>query len=284
MSPASYNSDYVWLLKKILTNSIYEPDMPAATREEISRCAQILERVQAETPHVLAIYPYLTPGSLAEIFVRARRSRNVHTYVPMNGLDNVEQCLLRIAADKVDGDVVDAGTLRGGMAILMRGILKALGDTSRRVVVADSFEGLPPPGIKDSIMDNEIWYRFKDEAPEFYLDCKCSLEDVQDNFRAYDLLDDQTIFLKGWFNDTLPSFKTSAISLIRLDVDWYQSCLDVLENMYPLLSPGGYVIVDDYRLQGCRAAIDEFRTRCSVRSPLEVADEGSGVVYWRKLN
>ncbi|WP_321861737.1 TylF/MycF/NovP-related O-methyltransferase [Burkholderia cenocepacia] len=284
METQHYNQDYVCLLKKILANTIYEEGPPKVAPEDIARCKTILERVQQETPHVLAIYPYLNPLSLAEIFVSARRSRNVHTYVPMKGLDNLEKCLLDVHVDEVDGDIMDAGTLRGGMAILMKGVLRGLGDETRKVIVADSFEGLPPPSIKDSILDNDIWYRFRDDAPEYYLDCKCSLDDVKKNFQLYNLLDERVVFLEGWFADTLPNHKKTPLSLIRLDVDWYQSCIDVLEHTYPQLSIGGYVIVDDYRLQGCRAAIDEYRSRFEIKSPLHVADEDSGIVYWRKLS
>lgn len=279
-----YNKDYISLLKKILTNSIYEPNTQTLTEQDILRCTEIYNKIQNETPHVLAVYPYITPRELANIFISTRRSRNIHTYVPMVGLDNVEECLLNIYRDGVPGHVMDAGTLRGGMAILMRGVIKALNDESRHVYVADSFEGLPPPGDKDSIMDHEVWYKFKDEAPEYYLDCKYSLDDVQRNFGAYNLLDERVIFLKGWFHETLPQLNDEIFSLIRLDADWHDSCRAVLDNIYPRLAVGGYVIVDDYNLQGCRSAIDEYRREHAIKDELQVADQRSGIIYWRKTS
>jgi len=151
-----------------------------------------------------------------------------------------------------------------------------------QVYVADSFEGLPPPGRKDSIMDHEIWYKFKNEAPEYYLDCRYSIEDVRRNFSAYDLLDQQVIFLKGWFDQTLSSLGDVVFSLVRIDADWHDSCRCVLDNVYSRLANGGYVIVDDYNLQGCRSAIDEFRIEHSINDRIEIADAQSGIIYWRK--
>lgn len=72
------------------------------------------------------------------------------------------------------------------------------------------------------------------------------------------------------------------LSLIRIDADWYQSTLDVLENCYNKLSEGGIVIIDDYKLLGCKKAVDDFRLKNNVKDEIKVADEDSGVVWWRK--
>lgn len=73
-----------------------------------------------------------------------------------------------------------------------------------------------------------------------------SLEAVQENFRKYDLLDDQVRFLKGWFKDTLPTAPIQKLAILRLDGDMYESTMDGLNNLYSKLSVGGFVIVDDY--------------------------------------
>ena len=83
--------------------------------------------------------------------------------------------------------------------------------------------------------------------------------EVRRNFERYGLLDDQVVFLKGWFKDTLPKADIGALSILRLDGDMYQSTMDALNALYPRVSPGGYCIIDDYALPNCQKAVDEFR-------------------------
>lgn len=89
-----------------------------------------------------------------------------------------------------------------------------------------------------------------------------SLGEVQANFAKYGLLDDRVRFLPGWFHDTLPTALIEALAVARLDGDMYVSTIDALEELYPRLSMGGFVIIDDYGgLESCRAATDDFRAR-----------------------
>jgi predicted O-methyltransferase YrrM len=86
-----------------------------------------------------------------------------------------------------------------------------------------------------------------------------SAERVRANFRRMQLLDDQVVFLEGWFKDTLPSITTESLALMRLDGDLYESTMDAFVNLYPKLSPGGYVIVDDMCWEGCAKAVADYR-------------------------
>jgi hypothetical protein len=88
------------------------------------------------------------------------------------------------------------------------------------------------------------------------------------------------VFLKGWFKDTLPSAPIEKLAVIRLDGDMYESTMDALENLYPKLSEGGFCIVDDYALDGCREAVDGFRARCRIESELVKIDRASA--FWQK--
>src|SRR5581483_8243445 len=132
----------------------------------------------------------------------------------------------------------------------MRGILKAYGITDRRVWVADSFAGLPPPDPD----------RFpEDSGATFHLDSRLSisLDQVRENFRRYGLLDDQVRFLEGYFTDTLPQCPAKELAVLRLDGDMYESTYVALENLYPKLSPRGYLIVDDYgAIDACKLAVE----------------------------
>jgi len=173
----------------------------------------------------------------------------------------------------VTGDLIETGVWRGGAAILMRAILKVYGDTSRRVWAADSFQGQPRPDPRKYPLD---------EGDGFWrLDLmKVSLEEVRANFRRYGLLDGQVHFLEGWFRDTLPSAPIDRLAVLRLDGDLYESTMEALQALYPRLSAGGYVIVDDYVLPACRAAVEDFRAEHDIVEPLHTV-EWTGA-YWQR--
>jgi hypothetical protein len=152
----------------------------------------------------------------------------------------------------------------------MRGVLAANGSTGRRVYVADSFSGLPKPRLPQDAGDKN--YKHKELA--------VSLDEVKANFAKYGLLDEQVVFVKGLFHQTLPSLDASAFALLRLDGDMYDSTISALEALYPKLSPGGFVIIDDYSLRGCKQAVQEFRDENRISEPISTIDWTG--VWWRK--
>ncbi len=197
-----------------------------------------------------------------------------HTMIGMQRLNNIHFCLEQVMKEEVPGDCIETGVWRGGATILMRGILKAFGDTTRKVWVADSFEGLPPPNVEEYPLDRGL-----DLHKVGYL--AVSLDQVKENFNKYDLLDDQVIFLKGFFGDTLPSAPIERLSLLRLDGDLYESTMDALVNLYPKLSPGGYLIVDDYgAIAACAQAVHDYRNANGITDEIIWIDPWS--VYWKK--
>jgi hypothetical protein len=104
---------------------------------------------------------------------------------------------------------------------------------------------------------------------------------VRDNFTRYDLLDEQVVFLKGLFKDTLPQLKDRRFALIRLDGDMYEATMDALTNLYDCVSDRGFVIIDDYgTLRNCRKAVHDFLDSRSLKVDLQTID-GCGV-WWRK--
>ena len=82
------------------------------------------------------------------------------------------------------------------------------------------------------------------------------------------------------FEETLPSAPISRLAVLRLDADLYSSTMVALEHLYPKLSPGGFLLVDDYAVPACRAAVDEYRERNAITEPIHEID-WSGV-WWRR--
>ncbi|HBH54262.1 MAG TPA: macrocin O-methyltransferase [Planctomycetaceae bacterium] len=198
---------------------------------------------------------------------------HAHTMTGRLRLDQLREATETVLREAIPGDFIEAGVWRGGSCLLMRGILKAWGVTDRRVFVADSFAGLPPPDAQRYPQDRgDVLHRFPALAiPE---------EQVRENFHRYGLLDDQVVFLKGFFEETLPTAPVANLAILRLDGDMYGSTMVTLENLYPKLSPGGYCIVDDYALRTCQQAVDDYRSRHRINEPLLRADWTG--VYWRK--
>jgi O-methyltransferase len=280
---------YISLLKKALYNDLYvENDAVLLALLEASvkglsvtveslvnvRRAghyETIERAKDEGEMIVFSLPRedgrMQPIDLRELY------RLWHVMMGRKCLDNVEYCIERILADGIPGDLIETGVWRGGGTILMRGLLAAHGVTDRVVWVVDSFAGFPPARLpQDGTLDYTAIMR-SDEA--------ISLEEVKALFERYGLLDDQVRFLKGWFRDTLPNAPIERLALVRLDGDMYESTMDALEPLYDKVSPGGYVIVDDYFScppQG--EAVRDFRRRRGITD--EIAPIDGQAVFWRK--
>jgi hypothetical protein len=196
------------------------------------------------------------------------------TMIGLRRLDNIQYCVTEVLHDGVSGDLVETGVWRGGAVIFMRGILEAYGERRRLVWAADSFEGLPKPDVERYPADegDRHW-----TFPQLTV----SQKDVEANFERYGLLDDRVRFLPGWFRDTLPTAPIEQVAVLRLDGDMYESTMIALDSLYPKLSPGGFVIVDDYNcVPQCKLAVDEFRAAHGIVDALEPIDWAA--VYWRR--
>jgi O-methyltransferase len=174
----------------------------------------------------------------------------------------------------IPGDFIETGVWRGGASIMMRAVLKAYGVTDRRVWLADSFQGLPPPNTDKYPAD-------RDDALHTFANLAVSADTVRKNFARYDLLDEQVVFLEGWFKDTLPLAPIEKLAILRLDGDMYESTMDALTALYDKVSLGGFVIVDDYGLlANCRAAITDFRRSRRIEDRIYNIDNSG--VFWQR--
>jgi len=244
---------YLDLLKRSLTNNIFgdEPD-PA---DEPAR-------------YVLAAVEHYQQSAAVSM-------------LPLARFDNLESCIADVIAHRVPGDLVETGVWRGGATIFMRAVLRVFGDIDRIVWAADSFEGLPEPDPEKYPLEAKA---FKSDAmTKYYNHLAVGLDVVKRNFKAYGMLDGQVRFLKGWFKDTLPTAPIDKIAILRLDGDYYESTRDALAALYDKVSPGGYIIVDDYgedHWTYCRRAVDEFRAARRITDPLQYVD--APCRFWQK--
>jgi O-methyltransferase len=194
------------------------------------------------------------------------------TMVGLNRLDDLQACVETIVRDGVEGDLIEAGTWRGGASILMRATLDTLGAHDRSVWVADSFEGFPIPDEQHA--ETEPF-----AAVDFLA---VPLEDVRAHFALYGC-EQGVEFVPGFFQETLPGLTDGRWSLLRLDGDSYEATWTTLESLYPGLSTGGYVVVDDYgALAECQQAVEDFRREKGIEDAIETVDWTA--VRWRKTS
>jgi len=261
---------YLDLLKKTLTRAQVASRYEYHTLELHSRINRLVYRLAKPLLHDRGVELVRVTASDAEAYMNAgyendERRENGETMVGLRQLDNVQLCVADVLRRKVPGDLIEAGVWRGGVTIFMRGILKAYGDTDRKVWVADSFEGLPPTrdfGWSQGMM-------------------AVSLDEVKANFAGYGLLDDRVRFLKGFFNKTLPGAPIDKLAVFRADADLYESTMDALNNLYPKLSVGGYAMFDDYVSDPpCKRAIDEYRASHGITEPILQID--GQAIYWQR--
>jgi len=203
------------------------------------------------------------------------------TMLPRRRLDHLQQCIETVLREGVPGDLLEAGVWRGGATIFMRAVLAAQGETERRVWVADSFEGLPPPDAARHPREAQAYAGpvMRDAMSRLAV----GIEQVRANFQRFGMLDDRVRFLPGWFQDTLPGAPIGPLAVLRIDCDFHDSTLQVLEALYDRLSPGGYLIVDDYGEDAwthCREAVDGFRQRRGIHEPLVHVD--ATCAGWRR--
>lgn len=267
---------YIDLLKKSLTGRLYPESTSVPTPQQRATCEQLMREARARFPHASDDAHFDSVEQLFDFLSRLASQQRVYTMTEASGVDNVQQCVERVLADNIPGDFIETGVWKGGLPILMRGILKAHDVTDRRVYVADSFEGLPTPDGCDGV-DDELMHFMTASVAHLAV----SADDVRAAFSAYDLLDDQIVFLEGWFCDTLPRTPFTQLAVIRLDGDWYSSTRDSLEYLYPHLAVGGFIVIDDYGLPlGCRRAVDEYRQQHGIDEPMQWVNQQT--VFWRR--
>jgi hypothetical protein len=192
-------------------------------------------------------------------------------------LNNLRMVMEDVIQAAIPGDFVETGVWRGGASIYARAIMAAYGVSNRKVICCGSFEGLPAPDEARYPADSgSIFHQFSELA--------VSLEEVKSNFREFDLLDEQVLFLKGWFSETMPKLPSKQIAVLRLDGDMYQSTIDPLLHLYDRIPDGGWVIVDDFHMvPAAKQAVEDFLGSRNEKQNFREID-GVGVCFCKNDN
>lgn len=266
---------YLDLLKKCLTRLIFDDD----DFEFVPRSGSLKGRAARSALKLLASRDLRVvrrgQAGLEDKLEGMGRPAKAETMMGWRRLDFLDRVVCRIVSEGIQGDFFEGGSWRGGSAIFMLGALRALGETGRRVWAADSFEGYPPPTEASSDIDRLLWSR-----RDYFA---VSRAEFERNVRRYGLEGDALRVLEGFFDRSLPGAPIERLALIRIDIDGYEGVRAVLDVLYPKLSPGGFVVVDELEVPGARRAIDEHFAKSGLKEEiLPVPQERPKAAYWRK--
>jgi hypothetical protein len=198
-----------------------------------------------------------------------------YTMVGERRLANVRHVLEQCLMHNVPGDFVECGVWRGGSSIYAKAVLTAHHAEGRRVVLVDSFDGLPKAELA---VDSDVW------SMMHYL--RVSQQQVRAHFKHFGLLDDNVVFVQGFFKISAPKLASDLraanrqIAVLRLDGDMYQSLADCLYNLYEYVAIGGFVIIDDWSIKVAMNAVEDFRSLYNITDELHTIDWTG--VFWRK--
>ena len=201
-----------------------------------------------------------------------------HTMVTHDGLMATYDIARHLIRAGIPGVFAEMGCHHGGSAAMMAYAAQRAGDF-RALHLFDSFAGLPHPQESEFCEWMAADWGVSREQCDGQLTSSGALiaeqqraEDVLFNIAGYPR--DRVSFHVGWFQDTVPAVKNALgqIALLRLDGDLYESTLVCLRELYPQVSSGGIVIIDDYGLQGCRMACEEYFREISITPYLSHID------------
>jgi len=185
-----------------------------------------------------------------------------YTSTSLERLNALIDAVSYVAANKIDGAMVECGVWKGGSAMAMMLTLKKIGDENKEFYLYDTFSGMSAPSSFDVAFDGEnagqTFSKLKtsEDASDW---CASSLEEVKQNMFSIGYKKDKIHFIEGKVENTIPETMPQKIALLRLDTDWYESTKHELIHLFPLLQPNGVLIIDDYgHWKGARKAVDEY--------------------------
>ena len=212
-------------------------------------------------------------GALADIpqlWLKSRKFRP-YTMIPEGSfVENLRLVKNTLKCKSLDGGaIIECGTWKGGMSAA----LVEVGGPDREYYFFDSFDGLPPAqeidGAKASALNGQL---------------KASVSDIKNALALTSCAKDRLHIIPGFFEETLPSFSSPPVAVLRLDGDWYSSTMTCLKKFWDRVLPLGIIILDDYYMwDGCSRAVHDFLSEIKAKERIDKTRFG-GVTYIRKLH
>lgn len=212
------------------------------------------------------------PASLIEVYKKVKP----YTMTSPERVFALCEAVKYIHEKNIEGDIVECGVWKGGSMMAVAEILLSLGDSSRNLYLFDTFEGMAPPTDNDvdiAGVTAESLLKQSDKTKDDSVWCRATLEIVKNAVNRVGYPGEKIHFVKGMVEQTIPLAAPEKIALLRLDTDWYESTRHEMEHLFPRLSIGGVLIIDDYgHWKGARKAVDEYLGKNSVKILLNRID------------
>lgn len=166
-----------------------------------------------------------------------------------------------ISKNNIGGAIVECGTWKGGSSMVSAYMLKSLNDTSRVFFLYDTFSGMSTPTEKDinhfGVKAESKWRDMQKNNKNEW--CFASIDEVKKNILSTGYPEANISFIKGKVEETIPKNIPDSIAILRLDTDWFESTYHELKYLFPLLSKGGVIIIDDYgHWKGAKDATEQY--------------------------
>lgn len=191
-----------------------------------------------------------------------------------------------ILKNRISGDIVECGVGQGGIMMLCALTMLKMNNTKKKLYLYDTYEGMSEPTDKDiRSYDNlpamDKWKNLQEKKINKW--SYFPLEEVKKNLHSTGYPREKLIFIKGKVEDTIPDIIPDKISILRLDTDWYESTYHELCYLFPKLSEGGVIIIDDYgHWKGSREAVDKYFNENNTKILLNRIDNTGRIgIKWR---
>jgi O-methyltransferase len=206
-----------------------------------------------------------------------------YTMTSMGKMYGIFKSIEYIEKHGIEGDIVECGVWRGGSSMNAALSLLHFKSSRRKIYLYDTYEGMPQPGEKDvDIFDQkasdlltgcERCKSTSDDPTNYW--ARVDIDEVRLNMSLTNYPEEKIFFVKGKVEDTIPETIPDKIAVLRLDTDWYESTYHVLTQLFPAISPGGVLILDDYGYwKGARGAVDRYFKENKIPILLNRLDDG----------
>jgi len=218
-----------------------------------------------------------TPADFSDEDIEIINSVKPYTMTSKERIYSLIESVRYVIKNEIPGDIVECGVWQGGSMMAVAKTLLKLHNQEKDLCLFDTFEGMTKPekmDISNSGFDatKEFDNTKNDSNGSDW--CRATIDVVKSNLFSIGYDKSKIHFIQGKVEDTLPTNKLKSISILRLDTDWYQSTKEELINLFPKLSKGGVLIIDDYGFwQGARKAVDEYFSENNIQILLNRIDE-----------
>lgn len=218
---------------------------------------------------------YCDPGPMARSWIDRHIAKSALGVPPT--LYATAALTFRVLVENIPGCLVECGVYAGAHPGIMDYACRFVGK-SREIWLFDSFEGIPKAGPEDGDACAALVGRGDGKQIVTSGISFCTLRGAQGNLRKWGSNIEKLRFVKGWFQETIPTSKTGPIAVLRLDADLYDSTKVCMQHLYDRVVHGGFVIVDDWGFAGVQKAIREVIGE----PPQLIQIPGSECHFWRK--